>query len=152
MSELSKESGILFSTKSVSVFLGILVYCIFASSTGQEYIHGTLKNLLVRQPNRSKLLFGKLLALNTFAISLIITISTIGISMSFAMSRKAKVNTQKWNLFSSYFGSEMLNIALAIFAYGLLGSAIPRTPSRARPCRRNAGPRSYRRSSSVPAW
>jgi ABC-type transport system involved in multi-copper enzyme maturation permease subunit len=122
--ELSRNSGILFGTKSVSVFLGILIYCIFASNIGQEYAHGTLKNLLVRQPNRIKLMLGKIFALTSFSAVLVSTVTAIGIALAYSFSSKAKVNTDNWSIFGTYFASEMLNILIAVFAYGLLGAAI----------------------------
>ena len=57
--DLSKSTGLFFGTRSIAAFLGVIGFCIFAANFAQEYGYGTLKNLLVRQPSRTKLMVGK---------------------------------------------------------------------------------------------
>lgn len=59
-----------------SSLLGLIAFCVFAAQTSQEYSFGTLRNLLVREPNRIKLILGKYVAMKIF-ISLIILISLL---------------------------------------------------------------------------
>ena len=61
--QLSQPDGLVYGFKLVGAFLGIVALCIFASQTAQEYTYGTLRNLLVRQPSRMKILVGKLFKL-----------------------------------------------------------------------------------------
>ena len=68
ISDLVKPSGQIYSFRSIAPFIGVLALCIFASNTAQEYVFGTLKNLLIRQPNRVKLMIGKFLALSIFLL------------------------------------------------------------------------------------
>ena len=88
VTDLNKSSGLFFSTKSIAAFLGIISFCIFAASFAQEYGFGTLKNLLVREPSRSKLIIGKLLGVTTFISVLIILVALVGGSLSYLLSAK----------------------------------------------------------------
>ena len=64
--ELSQAMGLVYGFRLVGVFLGIVSLCIFASQTAQEYSLGTLRNLLVRQPSRMKILAGKFISMKIF--------------------------------------------------------------------------------------
>ena len=58
---LELPHGLSIGFSSSAGLLGLIAFCIFASQTAQEYTHGTLRNLLVRQPRRLTLLLGKFL-------------------------------------------------------------------------------------------
>ena len=124
VTDLNKSSGLFFSTKSISAFLGIISFCIFAASFAQEYGFGTLKNLLVREPSRSKLIMGKLLGVSTFIAVLIILVSLVGGSLSYLLSSKADVSVTNWSFFSSGFLAPLLNVELAAVSYGVLGACL----------------------------
>lgn len=68
---LELSSGISISFKNSAGLLGIVALCIFAAQTAQEYTYGTLRNLLVRQPSRMKILVGKLIAMKMFAVVMV---------------------------------------------------------------------------------
>ena len=122
VTDLSKSSGLFFSTKSIASFLGIISYCIFAANFAQEYGYGTLKNLLVRQSNRTKLIVGKVLAVSTFIMILNLLVSIEGGVLSYALSSKADVDTSKWSFINATFFGPLANVELAAIAYGLLGA------------------------------
>ncbi len=121
--ELSNAHGMVYGFKLVSFFLGITALCVFASQTAQEYSHGTLRNLLVRQPSRLKILLGKFLAMNAFAVILVIWTGAVSIALSFALSGKGKVNTHLWASSTGiqFLGQTTLNILLATIGFGALG-------------------------------
>jgi hypothetical protein len=56
---LALPSGSTQAFTSIGNLLGIIALCVFAAQTAQEYSLGTLRNLLVRQPGRIRLLIGK---------------------------------------------------------------------------------------------
>ena len=124
VSDLNKSSGLFFSTKSIASFLGIISFCIFAAGFAQEYSYGTLKNLLVREPNRVKLIIGKFLGISTFIIFLIFIVALVGGSLAYFLASKADVSTANWNFLSKDFLSPLLNVELAALAYGSLGSCL----------------------------
>ena len=66
------SSGVVFGFQQVATLLGIIALCVFAAQTAQEYTYGTLRNLLVRQPSRMKVLTGKFLSMAVFAFALVL--------------------------------------------------------------------------------
>ena len=95
--ELSNSMGLVYGFKLVGVFLGIVALCIFASQTAQEYSLGTLRNLLVRQPSRMKLLAGKFIAMKIFALVMVLFAGALSVAISFALAGRAKVDTSSWS-------------------------------------------------------
>jgi ABC-type transport system involved in multi-copper enzyme maturation permease subunit len=122
--DLNKSTGLFYGTKSIAGFLGIITFCIFAANFAQEYNHGTLKNLLVREPNRTVLIIGKLIAVITFTAAMITTVAVLSGITEFALASKGHVNTDKWNFVGIGFLAPLGNVLLAAFAYGALGAAL----------------------------
>lgn len=124
VNDLEKSSGLFFGTKSIAGFLGIISFCIFAANFAQEYNHGTLKNLLVREPNRTVLIIGKLLAVITFVAVMITTVAILSGLTEYALAFKGHIHTDKWNFLGIGFLTPLGNVLLAAFAYGTLGAAL----------------------------
>ena len=112
-----------YGFKLVSFFLGITALCVFASQTAQEYTYGTLRNLLVRQPARMKILIGKWIAMSIFAKVLVIVTALVSIASSYALSGKGGVSTEAWLTSEGlhYFVLTLINIILATIGFGTLG-------------------------------
>lgn len=120
---LSQATGLIYGFKIVSFFLGITALCVFASQSAQEYSLGTLRNLLVRQPSRMKLLFGKYLSMVIFAIALVVIDAIVAIGVSYLLAPHAKVTTSAWLTMSavSLLGKTFVNVLLATIAFGTFG-------------------------------
>ena len=120
---LSQPDGLVYGFKIVSFFLGVTALCVFASQTAQEYSLGTLRNLLVRQPARMKILAGKYLAMSVFAIALVLIDAIVAIGISYGLAPHAKVTTTAWFTTSalSLLGKTFLNVLLSTIAYGTFG-------------------------------
>ena len=120
---LSRADGLVYGFKIVSFFLGITALCVFASQTAQEYSLGTLRNLLVRQPARMKILAGKYCAMSIFAIALVLIDAIVAIGISYALAPHAKVTTTAWFTVSglSLLGTTFINVLLSTIAYGTFG-------------------------------
>ncbi|CAB5002385.1 MAG: ABC transporter permease [Actinobacteria bacterium] len=111
---------------SVGGFLGIIALCVFAAQTAQEYTYGTLRNLLVRQPGRLRILAGKFIAMKLFALVMIILSAVISISASVILAPRAKVSTDLWfgadgrhALFTSF-----INIVISVIGFGTIGMVL----------------------------
>jgi len=121
--ELSQAMGLIYGFRLVGVFLGIVALCIFASQTAQEYSLGTLRNLLVRQPSRMKILAGKFISMKIFALVMVLFAGSLSILISFALAGRASVDTSAWTtsaamklLFESTF-----NIFISTLCFGTFG-------------------------------
>jgi ABC-type transport system involved in multi-copper enzyme maturation permease subunit len=121
--ELSEALGLVYGFKLVGVFLGVVALCIFASQTAQEYSLGTLRNLLVRQPSRMKILAGKFIAMKLFALVMVLFAGALSIAISYALAGRAKVDTTAWGTSAAMhiLFESALNIFLATLCFGTFG-------------------------------
>ena len=84
---------------------------------------GTLRNLLVRQPSRMKILSGKYLSMVIFAIALVTIDAIVAISVSYFLAPHAKVTTTAWftSAALSLLGRTFINVLLTTVAFGTFG-------------------------------
>ncbi len=123
---LSMSSGAVQGFSSVGGFLGIIALCVFAAQTAQEYTYGTLRNLLVRQPGRLRILLGKFVAMKLFALAMIVVSAIVSISASVILAPGAKVPTNLW------FGADgrhaifttFINVVISVIGYGTIGMVL----------------------------
>jgi len=120
---LGLATGSVNGFASVGGFLGIIALCVFAAQTAQEYTYGTLRNLLIRQPSRLKILFGKFISMKLFAIVMITVAAIVSIAISYLLAPGAKVKTDLWftaagfkAIFTTY-----INVSISVVAFGLVG-------------------------------
>ena len=120
---LQLASGSAYGFASVGGLLGIIALCVFAAQTAQEYTYGTLRNLLVRQPGRIRILIGKLIAMKVFALILVIIAAVVSISLSYLLSDRAKVSTDLWFTSDGFheIGKTILNVTISVIYYGIVG-------------------------------
>jgi ABC-type transport system involved in multi-copper enzyme maturation permease subunit len=120
---LNLASGSVYGFASVGGLLGIIALCVFAAQTAQEYTYGTLRNLLVRQPGRIRILIGKLISMKIFALILVAIAAVVSISLSYLLSDRAKVSTDLW--FTSdgihEIGKTLLNVTISVVYFGIVG-------------------------------
>ena len=64
--QVAATDGFALLMGTSATFIGVVALTLCAISVGTEYVNGTLRNLLVRQPDRRTLLAGKLLAMGSF--------------------------------------------------------------------------------------
>ena len=123
---LSLSSGATQSFSSIGGLLGIIALCVFAAQTAQEYSLGTLRNLLVRQPGRIRILIGKLASMKTFAMFMTLVSAIISIGVSYALAGGKNVSTELW--FNSdgrlEIAKTLLNVFLSILGFGIIGMVL----------------------------
>lgn len=120
---LGQASGSVHGFASVGGLLGIIILCVFAAQTAQEYTYGTLRNLLVRQPRRISLLAGKYAAMKTFALIFALVNMVISIAISLYLSDRAKVVTDLWFTSAGWsaIGHTFINVYISIVFYAVIG-------------------------------
>jgi ABC-2 type transport system permease protein len=123
---LALPSGSTQAFSSIGNLLGIIALCVFAAQTAQEYSLGTLRNLLVRQPGRIRLLVGKLASMKVFAIAMTFVGAVISIGVSFALAGGKDVNTALW--FNGDGRLEIaktaLNVYISVLGFGIIGMVL----------------------------
>jgi len=120
---LSTPHGLVYGFSIVAFLLGIVALCIFASQTAQEYTYGTLRNLLVRQPARMKVLGGKYISMTLFAVLMSLLSLISSIVMSYIFAAHAHVNTNSWTTTAgmTVLGSAFGNVLLSVMGFGTVG-------------------------------
>lgn len=108
---------------SVGGFLGIIALCVFAAQTAQEYTYGTLRNILVRQPSRMRILIGKLIAMKLFAVAMIILSAIVSIATSVILAPGAKVSTDLWFTSEGLHAifTTFVNATISVIGFGIVG-------------------------------
>jgi ABC-type transport system involved in multi-copper enzyme maturation permease subunit len=123
---LGLASGSVNGFASVGGFLGIIALCVFAAQTAQEYTYGTLRNLLIRQPGRMKILIGKLISMKLFAIVMITIAAVVSIGISYLLAPGANVSTELW--FTSdgvdAIFTTFVNVTISVIAFGIVGMVL----------------------------
>ena len=123
---LNLAGGSVYGFASVGGLLGIIALCVFAAQTAQEYTYGTLRNLLVRQPGRIRILIGKLISMKIFALILVAIAAVVSISLSYLLSDRAKVSTDLWFTSDGFheIGKTLLNVTISVVYFGIVGMVL----------------------------
>jgi ABC-type transport system involved in multi-copper enzyme maturation permease subunit len=120
---LELSSGISISFSNSAGLLGIVALCIFAAQTAQEYTYGTLRNLLVRQPSRMKILIGKLISMKFFAIFMVTISAVLALTGSYFLAGIMDISTSAW--FSTEARAAVLrgfiNVVISTIGFGIFG-------------------------------
>ena len=107
-------------------FLGLVSLAVCAVAVGTEYSNGTLRNLLVRQPARLRLLTGKLLALGSFVTLAVAVSYGIGLVAALLLVPGHGVSTSAW--FTAGGVQSLLatagNLLLATLAWAAYGAVL----------------------------
>jgi ABC-2 type transport system permease protein len=123
---LALSSGGVQGFANVGGFLGIIALCVFAAQTAQEYTYGTLRNLLVRQPSRMRILFGKLISMIIFALAMITVSAIVSIGISTILAPTVDVSTKMW--FTSagieFIYTTFVNVIISVIGFGIIGMVL----------------------------
>jgi hypothetical protein len=126
LDELAAADGLARTLERAATLLGVVALVIFAVAVAAEYSQGTLRNLLVRQPRRLRLLTGKLLAiagLVTIAVAVSVG-AAAGIAFPLAAGRG--LDTGAWTTATGLqaLASGAGDLVLATLGWGLLGAVL----------------------------
>jgi ABC-2 type transport system permease protein len=120
---LNTDKGLTTVMSRGVTLTAVIALIIVASATAAEYTHGTLRNLLVRQPHRLELLIGKFLGLLSYVFIAATIAFGVGIIAGLIVAPGHGVDTSAWTsagglstLLSLY--GELL---FAVLGYSLLG-------------------------------
>jgi ABC-2 type transport system permease protein len=120
---LSGDQGLTTLLSRGGTLTAVIALILVASAMAAEYQQGTLRNLLVRQPARIRLLTGKFLALLTYAVVAATVAFLVGFGAALVTAPARGIDTVAWtssagiaNLFAMYG-----NLVLAVIAYSVLG-------------------------------
>ena len=123
---LQLPTGLSLSFSNAAGLLGIVALCIFAAQTAQEYTYGTLRNLLVRQPSRMKVLIGKLMAMKLFALVVVISAGIVTFALSYLFAGVKDISTAAWGTADARTSliQTFINVVIATIGYGIFGMVL----------------------------
>jgi ABC-type transport system involved in multi-copper enzyme maturation permease subunit len=133
---LSRADGMVQGLNSISILLGVVGLCVVAANLAGDYSRGTLRNQLVAQPHRLRLLTGKCLALAVFIALVVLAATVVSVALSFLLAPVKGVSTSAWlslaglRELAKAIGNNMIN-ALGFGVLGGLAAIVFRSPAAA---------------------
>ncbi|MGZ5383287.1 MAG: ABC transporter permease [Acidimicrobiia bacterium] len=123
---LSLSDGSVFAITNLASMLGVVALALFASSIAGEFNKGTIRMLFVTEPNRLKVLSGKLAALASFVVVGLAATMIASVGIGALLAPGAGVDTSAWWTTDGLaaIGTTYLNITGAVLIPGLIGAAI----------------------------
>jgi len=123
LAQMAQASGLSQGLTQSGVLLGAVSFAVAAFQFGGEFSHGTLRNLLVRQPRRSVLMAGKCLAVLTFLVGAIVVATMVGICAAFVMAHFRDIPTRAWTSAGgmSDLGSLMGDLVISTCGFAVIG-------------------------------
>ena len=122
---LSQPGGFSSILQRGSDFLGIFSLGVVAVGMAQEYSHGTLRALLVREPRRLRLLAGKTLANVVYVCGSVVVASVVGLLVALMIAPGKGITTSAW--LGAGLGTTAAtigNMALAAAGFGVFGALL----------------------------
>ena len=124
--QLASPAGMVQGLDAISILLGVVGLCVVAAALAGDYSRGTLRNQLVAQPHRLRLLAGKCLALATFIALVVLAALVVSVALSFVFAPIKGVPTGAWLSTAGLheLGKGYLNNLLSAWGYGVLGALV----------------------------
>jgi ABC-2 type transport system permease protein len=124
--ELAHANGATRGFAIGSGFGGVVVLVLFAVSVASEFSGGTIRNLLLLEPRRLRLLAGKVGALLLFVTLGFVAAEAFSVGSAYVLAAVRGVPTHEWLTASglSSATSALGNAVLAGAGWGLLGAAV----------------------------
>jgi ABC-2 type transport system permease protein len=126
LAQLAASDGLASILASAATFIGVVALSVFATSIASEYSQGTLRNLLVRQPRRVRLLAGKLLALASFTALAVVVAGIAAVATALLVAPTQDVSTAAWFTSAGWtaLAGGLGNLLVATFGWGLVGALL----------------------------
>jgi ABC-2 type transport system permease protein len=126
LAQLAASDGLAVILATAATFIGVVALSVFAMSIASEYSQGTLRNLLVRQPRRVRLLAGKLLALASFTTIAVVVAGVAAAAVALVIAPAQDISTSAWFTSAGWtaLGAGLGNLLLATLGWGLLGTVL----------------------------
>lgn len=123
--ELEAAGGFLASLGLISTIVGLITLAFWALATAGDYSSGLIRVLVQAQPNRVRLLFGKVAALAMWTTIGTFVATAVATAASFVFAGPFDIDTALWSDgFVTEFLSGWLNLTLSALVWGVVGLVI----------------------------
>ena len=126
LASLQSSDGLHFLLNRSATIIPVIAMILVAANMGAEYSQGTLRNLLVREPGRWRLVAGKLVALLLFiAVSALLALG-LGVGAGYALAPTHSIDTTSWTSSEGLHSVLTLigNLGLATLGFAILGLVV----------------------------
>jgi ABC-type transport system involved in multi-copper enzyme maturation permease subunit len=126
MAQLHSAHGLAAALGQSTTMLGVVALCLCAAALAGEFSTGTIRNLLVREPRRLRLLAGMTVGVLLFlaAITLIALAVASGVAVAIASGKGVDVSVWFSGAGMSAAGRTLGNLLLATLGFGLIGATL----------------------------
>src|SRR3954454_13575787 len=94
--QLAGAGGLLTGMTSAVNLLGVLALSVAAGTMAGDHANGTLRNLLIRQPHRLRLLGGSWAGLVTFAVGAVVVSALVSGGVALALAGHEGIDSGVW--------------------------------------------------------
>jgi len=121
---LARPGGLVQGLDAVNILLGVIGLCVVGAALAGDYSRGILRNQLMAQPHRLRLLAGKCLALVSFIALVVLAATVVSVTLSFAFAPIKGVPTDAWTSAAGMreLGKGIVNNLFNAWGYGVLGA------------------------------
>lgn len=121
-SRLAEADGVLGGLILASSMVGVIALALCALSVARDFELGTIRVLLVVQPDRIRFLAGKLAALAVVIVAAVSAAAVVAGVIGLALSGSADIDTSAWSASATL--STYANLTVGALIWGLFGAAI----------------------------
>jgi ABC-2 type transport system permease protein len=123
LADLASANGFAFMVRHTGGLLSVIALGVYASVFASEFSQGTMRNLLLRQPRRLRLLAGKYLAMLTATAGALLAALAVCIPVGILAAGSKNVPTARWwtSTGLSNLAHTEINLFLACVGYGTIG-------------------------------
>ena len=119
---LAEADGVLGGLILASSMVGVIALALCALSVARDFELGTIRVLLVIQPDRIRFLAGKLAALAVVIVAAVTAAAVVAGVIGLALSGSAEIDTSAWSASATL--STYANLTIGALVWGLFGAAI----------------------------
>lgn len=122
---LSEPGGLGAAVSGTIALVGLTVLAVHATAAASDHATGVLRNLLVRQPSRWRLLAGRSVALAMWTVAATAVAVLVAVAATYAVAPEG-VDTTAWTEPEGLrrLAAASLNLLLASLGWGLLGQVL----------------------------
>ena len=126
LQSLASGSGFLQGLTSSVLFLGLISLCVAAAQVAVGYSSGTLRNLLIRQPKRLRLLAGQWAATISFTLGAVALAAVVAAAAGVSFAGVKGIDTSAWFTAGALGDSarSLGEVLLASAGFATLGAAL----------------------------
>ena len=122
VAQIAAVGGFFTALATVSRLAGVIVLALWAIAAATDYSTGLIRILVQAQPNRIKLMAGKILALSVFTLLAATVTALVVILLARPLARLEGIQVEAWKTdFVSHVAKGYFDFTLAVLVYGLIG-------------------------------